>query len=111
MRFEEKLRVSKEEVEMINHYLHDEPKDASACLGEDETIIHTVSFENGIEMDIKCCGVQFEEVESNLAWTEAVLFKNGSEVCCTEASDEYLGEWILEYNGDEYVVKVLQVEA
>ena len=67
MRFEEKLRVSKEEAEMINHYLHDEPIDQSECFGEDETIVHTVSFENGIEMDIKCCGVQFKEGESNLA--------------------------------------------
>ena len=111
MRVEKKLILSHEEAEIINHYLHDEPKNQSECLGEDETIIHTVVFDNGIEMDIKCCGVQFEEGESNLAWTEAVLFKGGSQVCCTEVSDEYFGEWMLEYNGDEYVVKVWKAEA
>ena len=76
-------------------------------LGEDIAIVKTATFDNGVEMDIKCCGVQYnEDDESNTAWTEAVLFKNGSELCFTEPSDEYLGEWILEYNGDEYVVFV-----
>ena len=57
-------------------------------------------------MDIKCCGVQYEEGGVNTAWTEAVLFKNGSEVCHSEPNEGFFGEWTLETNGDEYVVNV-----
>lgn len=107
MRYERKIKISKREAEQINKHLHVEPTCADECLGEDITIVNTATFDNGIEMDIKCCGVQYnEDDESNTAWTEAVLFQNGNELCFTEPSDEYLGEWILEYNGDEYVVLV-----
>lgn len=107
MRFEKIITISKEEAEQINKHLHIEPTCADECLSEDVAITKTAKFDNGIEMDIKCCGVQFEEdSESNTAWTEAVLFKNGHELCCTEPSDEYLGEWICEYDGNEYVVIV-----
>lgn len=105
MRYEKTIFLSKEEVKQINKYLHVEPTCEEECLGEDITITNTAVFDNGIEMDIKCCGVQFDEnAESNTAWTEAVLFENGSQVCYTEPSDEYLGEWSLEDNGNEYVV-------
>lgn len=79
----------------------------SQDFGEDMTIINTVVFDNGYEMDIKCCGVQCEDGSDNAAWTEAVLFHNGSEVCCSEPSDEYFGEWTLTVNGDEYTVDVM----
>lgn len=107
MVFEKTLYINKEEADRINKYLTVEPTCEDECLGEDITIIHTVQFDNGIEMDIKCCGVQYEERnESNLAWTEAVLFDNGYQVCYTEPYDGYLGEWICEYDNDEYIVYV-----
>ena len=107
MRFEKKLFINMKESEQIRKHLHVEPTCAEECLGEDIAIVHTVNFGNGIEMDIKCCGVQYDEnAESNTAWTEAVLFRNGYEICYTEPSDEYLGEWVCEYNGNEYVVLV-----
>jgi hypothetical protein len=107
MRFEQRLFISKEEAEQINRYLHVEPTCVEECLGEDITIIHTVKFDDGIEMDIKCCGVQYDEYsESNTAWTEAVLFENGYQVCYTDPSDEYLGEWSLEHDGNEYIVLI-----
>lgn len=40
--------------------------------------MHTAIFGNGIEMDIKLCGVQYEDGGFNKPWTEAVLFKNGT---------------------------------
>lgn len=108
MRFEKTLIISKLEAAIINRYLTEEPRSESECLGEDSTITKTVKFDNGIQMDIKCCGVQFIEGESNLAWTEAVLFdKNGTQLCFTEPADEFLGEWICEDDGDEYVVNVV----
>lgn len=106
MRFEKWLFINKGQADIINRYLTEEPNCPVDCLGEDVSISNTVRFENGLKMDIKCCGVQFEEGRSNTAWTEAVLFKDGAQVCCTEPSDEYLGEWVCEYDGNEYVVIV-----
>lgn len=107
MIFEKTIYISKEEADQINKHLTVEPTCADECLGEDIAITHTAKFDNGIEMDIKCCGVQYEEKnESNLAWTEAVLFDSGHQVCYTEVYDGYLGEWICEYNGNEYITYV-----
>ena len=86
--------------------LHIEPADESECLSEDETISYTADFKNGMEMDIKICGVQYEEGGSNTAWTEAVLFQKGCQVACTDVCDEFAGDWQLDYNGDTYIVHV-----
>ena len=107
MRYEKTIYVSKKRLETIRKFLEVEPDDKYECLGEDGFFVETAKFDNGIEMDVKCCGVQYEEGESNTAWTEAVLFKNGSEVCCSEPSDEFEGEWELEYNGDTYIVNIV----
>lgn len=91
----------------IVRYLEQEPLYECMCLGEDETIVYTASFPNGYEMDVKCCGVQFDETaESNLAYAEAVLFHNGAEVCHTDPDDCFFGEWRLEADGTEYVTNV-----
>jgi hypothetical protein len=105
-KYEKTIYVSQTLLNMVNKHLTVEPTCREECLGEDNTISVTADFGNGIEMDIKCCSVQYEEGESNLAWTEAVLFRSGSEVCCSEPSDEFEGEWELEYKGDKYVVHV-----
>ena len=76
-------------------------------MGINETISYTAKFENGIEADIKCCGVDYEVNNSNTAWTEAVLFNNGCQICCSEPSDHYFGTWILEDNDNNtYIVNV-----
>ena len=106
-RYRKTITISRAEADMINRYLTVEPLSKYECLSEDETILHTAVFGCGMEMDIKCCGVQYdEEEESNLAWAEAVLFHNGSEVACTEVSDTYTGEWSLFYRGAEYIADV-----
>lgn len=106
MRIEKKIMLKPEEVKYIARLLSVEPTSQEECFGEDETITHTVMFGNGMEMDIKLCGVQYEEGGCNKPWTEAVLFKNGNQVSCTEPDEIYLGEWCLEYDGDEYVTRV-----
>lgn len=107
MRYEKVIVINKEEATQINKHLCEEPTCEDECLGEDIAIVNTATFNNGIQIDIKCCGVQYdEEAESNVAWTEAVMFKNGREICCTEPSDDYFGEWLFEYENDEYVVIV-----
>lgn len=78
-------------------------------LGEDDCIFETVRFDNGIEADIKCCGVSFDELEepNNCAYTEIVFFKNGCEVSSpSDISDSFLGKWEGEVDGDRYIVNV-----
>lgn len=72
------------------------------------SIISCATFLNGMVMDVKCVGA---ESADEGAWTEAVLMKpdekgNLSEVTGSRVSDDYLGEWKLEYEGDTYAVDV-----
>ena len=80
---------------------------ADIRLSEEETITETAYFSDGLEMDIKICGVQYEGNGNDSAYTEAVLFtSNGSEICCTEPGDDFLGIWELENDGNKYIVEV-----
>lgn len=107
------ISITQQEAEKINRYLTKEPTNEDECLSEDETISHTAKFSDGYQMDIQCCGVQYEEDakengSTNTAWTQAVLFDpTGHEVACSDVEDEYLGEWSLEGpNGNKYIVSV-----
>lgn len=102
------ILVSKKEADTINRYLTYEPKDESECFSEDRQITCNVVFGNDYQMDIMCCGVQYEENASNTAWTQAVLYNNkGKEISYTEPESEFLGEWELEDdNGNTYIVLV-----
>jgi hypothetical protein len=107
-RFSRTIYISKEALRKINEYLTLEPTSVSECLSEDETISYSANFDNGYEMDIKCCGVQYNPDEpSNLAWSEAVLFHNGSEVCHSEPTDLFEGDWELSDDDKLFIVHVL----
>ena len=77
-------------------------------MDEDETITHTAIFDDWVEMDIKVCGVQYDEnTDNNNAWTEAVLYdENGYEIAFTEPQDDYFGEWRIASDNDIYVANV-----
>ena len=90
----------------IDHLLEHVPSNAEECMGEDETIVFTADFPEGMAVDVKICGVQYREGEDNWPWTEAVLFRNGCEVCCTEPREEFFGEWALSDGDNEYIVNV-----
>lgn len=84
-------------------------------MGEEETISYTATFENGYQMDIKCCGVKYEPPVpgddnpffQNAAWTEAVLYNaSGEEITCSEASDHFFGTWTLLDERNEYTTEV-----
>lgn len=108
MRYEKTIVVAPESLEKINKYLDEEPECEGNCLSEDETIIETAVFEDGYEMDIKCCGVKYEEGGCNTSWTEAVLFHNGSEIACSDVGDDFEGDWELKDNdGNTYIVHVV----
>lgn len=104
--FNKTIYIDKEQMAEINHFLTD--GEADDRLEEDDTISHTVIFDNGYQMDIKCCGTQYEDGEDNTAWTEAVLFNpNGGEEDHTDISDEYSGEWeTQDADGNIYRVEV-----
>lgn len=97
--------VLSDEAAEINRLLEKEPESESDCFSD--TISYTAQFDNGIEMDIKICGVDYEEGGSNKPYAEAVLFKNGCELCCSEPDDEFFQNWELEYEGVRYIVKVV----
>jgi len=100
MLYSEKLYISQSKLNDINRALNE-----AGQMGEDDTYVETVTFSNGYQMDIKCCGTQ-----DDVAWTEAVLFnEHGVQISYTEPSDEYDGEWELEDNdGNQYHVDVVQ---
>lgn len=75
--------------------------------GKDYTETYTVTFSNGIEMDIKLCCSNFDpENKTNPLWTEAVLFDHGYEVACSEPDDEFFQIWELIYQNACYRVLV-----
>ena len=98
------ITISKRKANYIDNLLLHEPTCESECFGEGETISYTARFSDGIEIDVKICGVKFKEGESNLPWVEGVLFHNGSEVECTEPDVDIWDKWNFEYEGKEYVL-------
>ena len=109
-KIKKKVIIPASEAEMIKKFLSAQPESEDQCLDEDETMSYTACFGHGIEMDIKVCGVQFEEDGDNRPWTEAVLFENGCELCCSEPDEEFFKEWALEYEGKTYIAEVEEGE-
>ena len=96
------ISVSLEEMKTINKLLKT-GYDNNGKWTEDDMQSYTAKFDNGFFADIKICGA-----DEDLPWTEMVLFnQDGGECCCTDCSDEFEGEWELEYNGDIYRVIVV----
>lgn len=101
------IELTAEETKYVRTILTTQPSEEGECFGETEIFSKTAVFDDGIEMDIKMCGVKYREGESNLPWVEAVLFKNGSELCCSEPADDMFDEWELEYDGVKYCTMVI----
>lgn len=108
MKHERTITVPREEAAVIRRYLRREPQSEAECMGEDTIITHTAVFDDGFEVDVKCCGVQYQEGVSNRPWTEAVLFHHGYEITFTEPEEDYFGTWTLWHGNDAYVVTVAE---
>lgn len=94
------LYISAAALELINKFLAAETEDEYQ--GEDNTIIYTVRFPDGKEMDVKCCGCQDDP-----SWTEAVLFDDqGYQIAYTDVGEVFDGQWELEADGVRYIVDV-----
>lgn len=108
MKYIESLKITQREYREVYKMLYCEPSNEDECFFENDSRLFTAKFTNGYFMDIKVCGILgFEPNSSNTCWSEAVLFnKKGAEVVCTDAGDDFLGEWMLEDGDDMYVVTV-----
>lgn len=102
MIYEQTITLGPGKLKVLNYWLTDN-SGSSERLNEDDVYSLIASFPDAIDMDIKCCGTQ-----EGVAWTEAVLFKDGSEISHTDVSDEFLGDWELEYNDNVYRVHVVE---
>lgn len=107
--YSEEIAVPEADAKQIRYLISHEPKDEKECFGEDETFVETVRFPDETEMDVKLCGVQYEQgADMNRPWTEAVLFRNGCEVACSEVEDTFFGDWELSYGNRFYIAHVSQ---
>lgn len=95
----QRVSITPSQAKVIERYLNASKEDEYQ--GEDSTISVTAVFPDGMEMDVKCCGCNDDP-----SWTEAVLFQDGSEVCCTDVEEEFLGPWELDYEGRRYIAIV-----
>lgn len=98
--------VSPSILAVLDRAMQKEPASERECFGESDTFTCTADFGGGVEADVKCCGVRYWQGESNLAWAEAVLFKDGAECCCSEVEDTFEGRWELALDGTEYIIDV-----
>lgn len=110
MKYEKTLKITAEDAKRISYWLS-EPKDETDhrknYLSEG-AYCKTIEFDNGIEMDIRCCGTKYRnDGLSNAMWCEAVLFKNDCEVGRSGAEDSFVGVWELEYNDDTYIANIV----
>ena len=106
MKYKKTIFVSEQDAKTIEKYLAGEE-----FQHEDNTISFTASFDDGHEVDVKCCGACLDEDEKHPSWTEAVLFNKGCEVCCSAPCDSFFGEWELNYGGNTYSVSVVAVDS
>lgn len=57
---------------------------------------------NNYEMEVQVCTSEDD------VWCQAVLFdENGCELCCSDVDFSLKGDWELEYDGNNYVVKII----
>lgn len=96
--------VSPSTLAFLDNAMQKVPASEEECFRD--TFTCTADFGGGIQADVKCCGVRYREGDSNLAWAEAVLFKDGAQCCYTEIEDSFEGRWELSLDGIEYVIDV-----
>ena len=99
-----KVFVSKEKLKKLNYLLSLDKIDfEKEGVKEDSVLFEKViNFNKNIMVLIQVCTGQ------NNAYINSVLFKNGQEVTCLECEgeDSLDGEYIFDFNENEYVVKI-----
>ena len=101
------IQIDKAEMDDLNSLLS-----GKTSSSQTSTIAtYTANFGDGIEADIKVCGVDstedWKKEGEATPYVDAVLFDNGNEVGLLEpAFDTLDGEYLFEYNGEKYQVIV-----
>lgn len=82
---------------------------------DNEVIQYTAKFHNGVKIDIKCIGTEYEKPDKyapmnhNAAETEATLYQDGVEIMSTDCCTVYFCDWELEDNdGNQYIIHVVR---
>lgn len=97
------IKIPKKESELFKELLQINQAEIYQKHGykRNECIVYGADFANGVEADIKLVFCDEEP-----PYAEGVLFQNGTEVCCTEVRDSFLGEWEFDYAGKKFLVVV-----
>lgn len=110
--YHDSIILKPSEAALIRDLTENEPKSEDEAF-IDSTIVYTAHYDNGYEMDVKCCGVlSYEPDGVNTAWCEAVLFdESGCQVSFTDVEETFFGDWSLcDHDGNEYVAHVIELK-
>ncbi len=103
---EKEIMITQEDSEFLSELLSMTGEEIYNKYGlkENETIVRTCDFGDGVEVDIKLVVCD----ENSRPYTEGVAFKNGFQFSYTEPEDEFAGEWCFEdeEHDVEYVVNI-----
>ena len=101
-----KIYIPIKDAEEIDYMLTHEPKSKAESVPEGEVLGYAINLDSSYCMVVRICGVQYLPAEDNRPWCEAILYENGMEVACTDATGEFFGEWKIAYKGEEFVVRI-----
>lgn len=101
---EKQMLLEKADMEYINTLLRLTGDEIYQKYGlkRDEVITRTAIFPDGVEADINLVICDGEDKP----YTEGILFDHGAEVTNTECEDFFAGEWVFDYKGTTYTVRV-----
>ena len=108
MKYNKTIYINKKTEKIINGLLV-EPKTEDNWSGSGVLYGLSIIFDNGFQMDINIVGVlQFEQGTTNKPWTECILFdNNGFELCCSEVEEDFIKEWSINYDENQYTVNIV----
>ena len=79
-------------------------------INDGDIVVAVGDFGNGVEMDVRICGENCCG-EHPALWSEAVLYRDGTEIAHTECAYDLRGAWSLtDDNGAEYIVEIAEYE-
>lgn len=110
MRYEKVLTLPASTIKHLRHITESRFDDRSAMpMGEDDVESYLVTFDDDTVMDLRFCGVEFEEGSDNAAYTEALLIREDTSIALSDPSDFAVDdEWELsDDDGNVYVVTIV----
>lgn len=109
MRYEKVLTLPVSTIKHLRHITESRFNDRDSMpMGEDDVESYHVTFDDNTVMDLRFCGVKFEEGSDNAAYTEALLIREDTSIALSDPSDFAVDdEWELsDDDGNVYVVTI-----